>query len=259
MGDAAVIEAPPQAQVQPRPAAPQAAAPAAPQARAAQQQDDDLPPWVTEFSDDSAMPAGASHVGGMDDAGYAGRSAPQPASAGHPAHGAHATHGGQHAHGAPAAAAQPRAAAAAKAPYEYVITPVPQLNWDGNWPLLAAHLPLRGVAQQLATQAELVSCTFDGNMAVFRVRCPIDTWSTPGNVEKLTVALQERFNHPVRVDVELGKAYYTTSAEQQVHRDACQRAAEDTVANDPFVQSMSRDFGAFIVPGSIVAPMTPAH
>jgi DNA polymerase-3 subunit gamma/tau len=238
MGDAAVLEAPPQVQMQPqaRPAAVQ------PQARVAKPQaDDDLPPWVTEFSDDSAMPAGPGHVG-MDagHAGYAGQAAAQAAPA-------------------PAAAPQQRAAAQSKAPYEYVITPVPQLNWDGNWPLLAAHLPLRGVAQQLATQAELVSCTFDGNMAVFRIRCPIDTWSTPGNVEKLTVALTDRFNHPTRVDVELGKAWYTTSAEAQAHRDVCQRAAEDTVANDPFVQSMARDFGAFIVPGSIVAPMTPAH
>ena len=240
MGDAAVLEAPPQVQMQPQ-ARPAAAAPAQPQARVAKPQaDDDLPPWVTEFSDDSAMPAGPGHVG--MDAGQAGH-------AGHPAAPA----------AAPAASPQQRAAAQARAPYEYVITPVPQLNWDGNWPLLAAHLPLRGVAQQLATQAELVSCTFDGNMAVFRIRCPIDTWSTPGNVEKLTVALSERFNHPARVDVELGKAWYTTSAEAQTHRDACQRAAEDTVANDPFVQAMARDFGAFIVPGSIVAPMTPAH
>jgi DNA polymerase-3 subunit gamma/tau len=231
MGDAAVLEAPPQAQVQPRPAA----APVQPQvqARAKPQQDDDLPPWVTEFSDDSAVPAGPSHIG---------------AELGQPA-----------APAAPAAAPQQRAPAQARPPYEYVITPVPQLNWDGNWPLLAAHLPLRGVSQQLATQAELVNVSFDGNMAVFRLRCPIDTWSTPANVEKLTVALSERFNHPMRVDVELGKAWYTTSAEAQAHREACQRAAEETVANDPFVKSMVRDFGAFIVPGSIVAPMTPAH
>jgi DNA polymerase-3 subunit gamma/tau len=234
MGDAAVLEVPPPVQVQARPAAaqPQQAAPAQPpvQARAAKPAaEDDLPPWVTEFSDDSAVPAGAAHVGGD----LAPQVQPQ--------------------------APQQRAAAHAKPPYEYVITPVPQLDWDGNWPLLAAHLPLRGVSQQLATQAELVNVTFDGNMAVFRIRCPIDTWSTPGNVEKLTVALSERFNHPMRVDVELGKAWYTTSAEAQVHRDNCQRAAEDLVANDPFVKSMVRDFGAFIVPGSIVAPMTPAH
>jgi DNA polymerase-3 subunit gamma/tau len=30
-----------------------------------------------------------------------------------------------------------------------------------------------------------------------------------------------------------------------------QRAAEDIILNDPFVQAMMRDFGAKIVPGSI--------
>ncbi|XLZ72296.1 DNA polymerase III subunit gamma/tau [Massilia sp. SR12] len=203
-GGATVMEAPPQQQAQ----------------------DDDLPPWVTGFSEDSAVPAGADHIGGMT------QHAPP-----------------QRAHGA----------APAKAPYEYVITPVPELAWDGNWPALAAHLPLRGVAQQLATQAELVHCAFDGNMAVFRIRCPIETWATPANVEKLTGALNERFGRPCRVDTEIGKAWYTTSVEAQAHRDTCQRAAEETVAADPFIKAMMRDFGAFIVPGSIVAPMTPAH
>ena len=215
-GAATVMEAPPQAL---RRAAP------------AQQtvEEDDLPPWVTEFSEDSAMPAGADHIAGMSQA------APQ-----------------QRAHGG-------SAVPPAKAPYDYVITPVPELGWDGNWPALAAHLPLRGVAQQLATQAELVSCTFDGNMAVFRIRCPIETWATPANVEKLTSALTERFGRPSRVETEIGKAWYTTSVEAQIHRDNCQRAAEEAVAADPFIKAMARDFGAFVVPGSIVAPMTPAH
>lgn len=211
-GAATVMEAPPQAQQR-------RAAPVQQQA-----EEDDLPPWVTDFSEESAVPAGADHISGMAQA-----------------------------------APQQRAAAPAKAPYEYVITPVPELGWDGNWPALAAHLPLRGVAQQLATQAELVSCTFDGNMAVFRIRCPIETWATPANVEKLTSALAERFGRAARVETEIGKAWYTTSVEAQVHRDNCQRAAEEAVAADPFIKAMARDFGAFIVPGSIVAPMTPAH
>ena len=146
------------------------------------------------------------------------------------------------------------APAPAKAPHAYVITPVPELNWDGNWPAVAAALPLRGVAQQLAMQAELISCTFDGNAAVFKVRVPIETWRTPGNVEKLTAALTERFGRAVRVDTELGAVWYTASAEAQAHREACQRAAEDTVANDPFVNSLIREFDAFVVPGSIVPP-----
>lgn len=202
------------------------------------QEEDDLPPWVTEFSDDSAVAAPGTQPaqGQQGQTAHARAEAPQQP-----------------------AAAPARQPAPAKAPYAYVITPVAELDWDGNWPLLAAHLPLRGVAQQLATQAELIDCQMDGNAALFRLRCPIDTWRTPANVEKLTAALSERFNRPARVETELGPVWYTTAAEQQAHREACQRQAEDTVHNDPFVQAMVREFGAFVVPGSIVAPMTPAH
>lgn len=187
--------------------------------------DDELPPWVTEFSDDTAVAQAA------------------PAEAGTTA--------------APAAVAAPaasRAAAPSRPDYAYVITPVPELDWDGNWPAVAAQLPLRGVAQQLAMQAELIECRIDGNSVVFQVRVPIETWRTPGNVEKLSAALTERFGRPVRVDTELGPAWYTASAEAAAHRAACQQAAEDTIASDPFVNSMIREFGAFVVPGSIVPP-----
>ena len=182
-----------------------------------------------EFSDDTAV------------------AAPSPASAGQAA--------------APQqefAPAQRPAPKPTKAPYEYVITPVPALEWDGNWPALATVLPLRGTAQQLATQSELVHCCEDGNAAVFKIRVPIETWRTPGNIEKLTAALSERFGRSVRVDTELGPVWFTASAEAQAYREACQRAAEETIANDPFVNSMIREFGAFVVPGSIVPPQTAA-
>jgi DNA polymerase-3 subunit gamma/tau len=245
---AAVLEAPVRQAVQPAPqamppaAAPQYAAPAAQPASHAQQQaeDDDLPPWVTEFSDDSAIAQSApAHA-----PAYVPQAAPSPAPAPH-----------AYADEAQAVVMPARAAPApAKAPHAYVITPVPELNWDGNWPAVAAALPLRGVAQQLAMQAELVECSIDGNAVVFKVRVPIETWRTQGNVDKLTVALAERFNRPVRVDTELGAVWYTASAEAQAHREACQRAAEDTVANDPFVNSMIRELDAWVVPGSIVPP-----
>ncbi len=221
--DTAVLEAPVQ-QAAPQLVAPQVrpAPPPAPLKQA--DPEDDLPPWVTEFSDDSAVLPSAPPSAHADDA---------PA--------------------APAVHTRP-AAPPARAPHPYVITPVPELNWDGNWPAVAATLPLRGVAQQLAMQAELIACGIDGNAVVFKVRVPIETWRTPGNVEKLTVALTERFGRAVRVDTELGAVWYTASAEAQAHREACQKAAEDTIANDPFVNSMIREFGAFVVPGSIVPP-----
>ena len=286
---AAVLEAPvrqvaPQAQPA-RQATPVAAPQRAPAAQPAQQQaddEDDLPPWVTEFSDDSAI---AQSMPAQQDYAPAAHSPSQPSSHGQPARAAYgqpagaaqaqphsanqgqphnASNGGAqqqapaqqgYADDAQAFVAPARAAPGpAKAPYAYVITPVPELDWDGNWPAVAAALPLRGVAQQLAMQAELISCGIDGNAAVFKVRVPIETWRTPGNVEKLTLALTERFGRAVRVDTELGAVWYTASAEAQAHRAACQRAAEDTVANDPFVNSMIREFDAWVVPGSIVPP-----
>jgi DNA polymerase-3 subunit gamma/tau len=229
-GGAAVLEAP--VRVAPPVVAPQQVAPA-PQARQ-QAVEDDVPSWVTEFSDDSAVAAPASS--------HPYAPSPSAAPAGQPED--------PHAIAMPARAAP----APAKAPYAYVITPVPELNWDGNWPAVAAALPLRGTAQQLAMQAEMVSCTFEGNAAVFTLRVPIETWRTPGNLEKLTTALTERFGRTVRVDSELGAVWYTGSAEAQAYRDACQRAAEDIVANDPFVNSMIRELDAWVVPGTVVPP-----
>lgn len=205
----AVMEAPAPAPVPPaRQAAPQQA-PA----------DDDLPPWVTEFSDDSASAAVSAP---------AAQSSEQPA------------------------VVMPQRAAKQAAPSApYVITPVPGLDWDGNWPAVAAVLPLRGVAQQLAVQAELIECLHDGHSTTFRLRVPIDTWRSPANVEKLAAALTERFGRKVAVDTELGAVWYTASAEAQAHREACQLAAEETIASDPFVLDMKRAFDAFVVPGTI--------
>jgi DNA polymerase-3 subunit gamma/tau len=272
-GGAAVLEAPVHIAAQPL-AAPQYAAPA-PQAQAqqahvpqaqpqqayvpqAQSQpvadEDDLPPWVTEFSDDSAMasPSSSPHPYAPAASMPSATSAMSAASTASAAPASHADD--PHAIAMPARAAP----APAKAPYAYVITPVPELNWDGNWPAVAAALPLRGTAQQLAMQAELVSCAMDGNAAVFTLRVPIETWRTPGNLEKLTTALTDRFGRTVRVDSELGAVWYTGSAEAEAYRKACQRAAEETIANDPFVNSMIRELDAWVVPSSIVPPQSSA-
>jgi DNA polymerase-3 subunit gamma/tau len=176
--------------------------------------DDEPPAWVTAFSDDTAVAAEA------------------PAAV-----------------SAPAAARAPAASAPAHA---YVITPVPALGWDGNWPALAASLPLRGVAQQLAFQTELLACTSDGASATFRLRVPVDTLRASGNSEKLCAALQECFPAVrVNIDTEIGPVWYTASAEARARREQLQHEAEETVAADPFIQAMERSFDAFVVPGSV--------
>jgi DNA polymerase-3 subunit gamma/tau len=220
---AAQPPASPAPEPEPAPPAPVAAAPSAPPpweqpaAPAAQQVDDDdgPPSWVTEFSDDTAL-----------------------------------------AQEAPAVAAPPAAARAPAAPRPpYVITPVPQIAWDGNWPALAATLALRGVSQQLALQTELVECTSDGHQTTFRLRAPIDTLRASGNTEKLTAAIQDRFpNTRVAVEIDLGQVWYTASVEAQAYREQCMQQAEQTVAADPFVQEMARQLGAFVVQGSVRPP-----
>ena len=189
--------------------------------------DDDGPPsWVTDFSDDTAV----------------AQDAPEAAVAPAPVAATVAVAG--------ADAAAVRAPAVARPPH--VITPVPELSWDGNWPALASSLPLRGVSQQLAFQTELVSCTPDGEVATFRLRAPIDTLRASGNTDKLTAALQEHFgNTLIHVEIDIGPVWHTASAQAIAAREQRQRIAEETVSNDPFVMDVMRDLGAFIVPGSV--------
>ena len=145
-----------------------------------------------------------------------------------------------------------RVQAPSAAPHAYTITPVPAIGWDGNWPALAASLPLRGVAQQLAFQTELVDCSSDGASATFRLRVPVDTLRASGNSEKLCAALQERFPAVrINVDTEIGPVWYTASAEARARREQLQREAEETVAADPFIQALEQTFDAFVVPGSV--------
>ena len=236
---AAPAAPPPSAAPAPSSPAPSAAMPSAPQARAvsapppwdggaqpqamAQQQpaamqarpqaaDDDVPSWVTDFSDDTAVAAEAPAV----------------------------------------VVPAPQVRAPATAPHAYVVTPVPEIGWDGNWPLLAGSLPLRGVAQQLALQTELVACSVHERAVTFKLRVPVDTLRASGNSEKLAAALQEHFpDLRVSVESEIGPVWYTAGAEQKAAREERQRLAESIVAADPFVQELERRFDAFVVPGSV--------
>jgi DNA polymerase-3 subunit gamma/tau len=207
------------------PAAP-VVAPHAPRALAASPRpapvapDDDLPPWVTEFSDDTASVQ--DQRGSRDQSGARAQSSSPPS-----------------------------AAAAIAAPVAAPLVPVPELGWDGSWPRLASGLPLRGVAQQLALQTELIACLHDEQGTQFRLRVPIETWRSSANVDKLAAALSEHFKRKVSVDTELGPVHDTASAQAQVHREARQRDAEITIEHDPFVQGLVLGLGATVVPGSI--------
>ncbi|WP_442783760.1 DNA polymerase III subunit gamma/tau [Collimonas fungivorans] len=132
-----------------------------------------------------------------------------------------------------------------------VLQPDPNLGWDGNWPLLASTLAVRGVAHQLAQQSELVKSDSSGSAAQFHLRIPFDTLRSAGSVDKLEIALSEHFGRPVKVETELGTVRHTANAQMLAAQAERQRLAELTAQSDPFIQSMMREFGASIVPGSI--------
>ncbi|WP_098496348.1 DNA polymerase III subunit gamma/tau [Collimonas sp. PA-H2] len=132
-----------------------------------------------------------------------------------------------------------------------VLQPDANLNWDGNWPVLAAGLAVRGVAHQLAQQSELIKCDSSGPAALIHLRIPLDTLRSAGSVDKLAAALSEHFDRMVKVETELGNVRHTANAQAMAAQAERQRLAEQTARNDPFIQSMMREFGASIVPGSI--------
>ncbi|PCE26735.1 DNA polymerase III subunit gamma/tau [Paraburkholderia acidicola] len=121
------------------------------------------------------------------------------------------------------------------------------LGFNGDWPALAAGLPLKGISYQLAFNSELMA--LDGT--TLRLNVPVPQYAEASQVAKLKVALAERLGQAVDVQVEVGPARRTAAAFDAAARAQRQQEAEREIGTDPFVQSLIREFGASIVPGSI--------
>ncbi|KUE89023.1 DNA polymerase III subunit gamma/tau [Cupriavidus necator] len=119
--------------------------------------------------------------------------------------------------------------------------------FTGEWPVLAAGLPLKGLAQQLAYQSELTQVVG----RTFHLRIPVAALGENGVSERLQQALCDHFGEPVRVVCEVGGVSITAAAADAEARAERQRQAEAVIEADPFVQGLLRDFGGQIVPGSI--------
>jgi DNA polymerase-3 subunit gamma/tau len=131
------------------------------------------------------------------------------------------------------------------------LMPLPEINWDGHWPNLAASLNLRGIAQQLAQQSELISCAHMGHYVQFVLRVPLQTLLSSGSDEKLIAALEERFSCKVQLDTQIGAVEQTANNQALAERAQRQASAEKAIMADSFVQSLIKDFGASILTGSI--------
>lgn len=124
-------------------------------------------------------------------------------------------------------------------------------NWDGSWPTLVRALSVRGVAQQLASQSELLACEPEGNVVMMRLRVPVDTLLSAGSADKLSAALTEYLGKTIKLVTEIGTVAHTAHAQVAAEQATRQQEAEDAMHNDPFVQTLIKEFGGTIVPGSI--------
>ncbi|AJG20077.1 DNA polymerase III subunits gamma and tau [Cupriavidus basilensis] len=155
---------------------------------------------------------------------------------------------------APAPAAVQAAPAEPVAPVRLTPPKPPAAGEDGTppvftgaWPALAASLPLKGLAQQLAYQSELVQVVG----RTFHLRAPVAPITEAGVVERLQQTLAEHLGAEVRVQCEIGAVADTAAAADAQARAERQREAEATIEGDPFVQGLLREFGGTILEGSI--------
>ncbi|MFA7679738.1 MAG: DNA polymerase III subunit gamma/tau [Pigmentiphaga sp.] len=116
------------------------------------------------------------------------------------------------------------------------------------WPSLAASLPLKGMAAQLAQQSEWVGV--EGHTVTLRV--PARGLSEGMAAERLTQALSEHFQTRVRLRFDIGEtgtetAHAVAVAEQQARLEQ----ARASVEADPVVKQMVALFDAQVEPNSI--------
>jgi DNA polymerase III subunit gamma/tau len=146
-------------------------------------------------------------------------------------------------HAAPASASAPK----------IDMTPLPAavpldaLGVESEWPALVVDLPLKGVAYQLAFNSELTMC--DASSVTLAVA--VQMYADSAHVAKLKTALADKLGRAIEVNVTVGPVRRTAAALDAQDRAKRQQEAEQEIRQDPFVQSLIRDFGASIVQGSV--------
>jgi len=154
---------------------------------------------------------------------------------------------------APAYRAAPPVAAPAPAVRESVaVAPMRDTSGLPNWESLIEQAGLRGPFSVLAQNAVLRER--DGNTLVLALQPAHMGMAVEPMVsqmeERISQALGERIKLRF-VDIDKTAAAATPAARATQARNTAQAAAEQSIEDDPFVQSMKRDFGARVVPQSV--------
>ena len=111
---------------------------------------------------------------------------------------------------------------------------------------LIAGEAITALVRELALQSQLVARDTDQ----WLLRVERESLNQSGSRERLQAALQVA-GYNVALAVEIGRVTDSPARRNAAAAAERQLAAEKIIFEDPFVQSMMRDFGAKIVPGSI--------
>ncbi|SDZ73007.1 MULTISPECIES: DNA polymerase III subunit gamma/tau [Acidovorax] len=118
--------------------------------------------------------------------------------------------------------------------------------WHRTVQQLVVAETITALVRELALQSQLVAR--DGGHWLLRVER--ESLNQPLARERLRAAL-EAAGHANQISVEVGVVIDSPARRNAAAAAERQRVAEDIVMNDPYVQSLVRDYGAKIVPGSI--------
>ncbi len=118
--------------------------------------------------------------------------------------------------------------------------------WHAAVTQLVAADAITALVRELALQAQLVARDTDQ----WLLRVERESLNQPSNRERLAAALAAA-GHAVALSVEIGRVTDSPARRNAAQSAERQLAAERVIFEDPFVQTMMRDFGAKIVPGSI--------
>ena len=127
------------------------------------------------------------------------------------------------------------------------LVPTPEGEfWHAVVAQLVAADAITALVRELALQSQLVARDTDQ----WLLRVERESLNQPNNRERLATALAGA-GHVVSLSVEIGRVTDSPARRNAAKSAERQLAAERVIFEDPFVQTMMRDFGAKIVPGSI--------
>jgi DNA polymerase-3 subunit gamma/tau len=118
--------------------------------------------------------------------------------------------------------------------------------WYATVQALIASEAITAMVRELALQSQLVARDSDQ----WLLRVERESLNQPGSRERLAAALATA-GFPVSLVAEVGRVTDSPARRNAAAAAQAQLAAEKIVFDDPLVQSLMRDFGAKIVPGSI--------